>query len=80
MMPNTQSEMLSAPVLVKDHEVARMLDVSKRTVWRMVSAGQIPLPVRLGGNTRWRLLDIQNWIERGCPRDVGGKESDLKGG
>lgn len=44
-----------------------MMKVSKRTLWRLLSAGKLIEPIRLGGNTRWRLRDVQTWIDEGCP-------------
>ena len=48
-------------------ELARMLKLSPRAVWRLRSAGRMPAPIRLGGAVRWRLVEIQNWITAGCP-------------
>ncbi len=39
-------------LLVGADSVARMLDVSPRTMWRLLSAGKLIEPVRVGGNTR----------------------------
>lgn len=44
-------------------EVATILKVSTRTVWRLVSADELPQPIRFGGNVRWQLADIEAWIE-----------------
>lgn len=44
-------------------EVATILNVSTRTVWRLVSAAELPQPIRFGGNVRWQLSDIEEWIE-----------------
>jgi len=49
-------------------QVAALLQVSTRTVWRLLSAGTLPSPVRLGGCVRWRVDDIAGWIDAGCPR------------
>jgi excisionase family DNA binding protein len=57
----------TAPLLICADEVARMMGVSERTLWRLASAGSVPEPVRIGRNTRWRLAEIREWIERGCP-------------
>jgi len=43
--------------------VAEMLGVSTRSVWRMVSAGEIPSPVKVGGLTKWRRADIEATID-----------------
>lgn len=55
------------PVLIDAEALARMMDVSERTLWRWVSRGELPQPLRIGGSTRWRLAEINDWIERGCP-------------
>ena len=56
--------------LLSAEEVAAMLGVSERTLWRLLSAGKFTEPVRFGRSTRWRLADVKDWIDRGCP--VGG--------
>lgn len=53
-------------LLISAEELATILGTSKRTVWRLLSAGIIPQPVRLGKSTRWRLSDIHQWIDTGC--------------
>ena len=52
----------SLPRLIKATEVAELLGVSPRTLWRLLSEGGVPQPVRLGGSTRWRLSDVESWI------------------
>ncbi len=59
------------PVLIDAEKLARMMDVSERTLWRWVSRGDVPRPVRIGGSTRWRLAEITEWIGRGCPAGSG---------
>lgn len=67
MSHSTHQQTESEAVMMRDDELARMLGVSKRTIWRMLSAGLIPSPIRLGGSTRWRRVEILDWIARGCP-------------
>lgn len=57
--------------LLTAEDLAQMLKVSERTLWRLLSAGRIPNPVRIGGSTRWRLAEVQEWIAGGClpPKD-----------
>lgn len=55
------------PVVVTARQLAIMLQVSKRTLFRMRSAGRLPAPLRVGGVVRWRLADVRNWIADGCP-------------
>lgn len=53
--------------LITAKELAAMLDISIRTIWRMCSDGSIPAPFRAGRAVRWRLSDIQHWIRNRCP-------------
>ncbi len=57
------------PYLIPAETVAKLLDISTRTLWRMRSAGTLPPPVKLGGVVRWRLDQLVEWIESGCPAD-----------
>lgn len=54
-------------VCITAKQLAIMLSVSKRTLYRLRCAGQLPSPLRIGGVVRWRLDEIINWIEAGCP-------------
>jgi excisionase family DNA binding protein len=45
-------------------QVATILDISTRTVWRLVSSGELPQTIRFGRNVRWRVSDIEAWIEK----------------
>lgn len=68
--PQTDTELADerdGPVLVSAETVAKMLNISPRTVWRLLSAGKLIEPVRLGGNTRWRSAEVLQWIAEGCP-------------
>ena len=58
----------TAPVLISAEELAKLMQVSERTLWRLLSAGKVPQPVRIGRNTRWRYAEIREWIEKGCTR------------
>jgi len=52
--------------LLTVNEVARLLNLSIRSVWRLRSAGQIPQPVTIGGSIRWKEEDLRKWIAEGC--------------
>ena len=49
-------------------EVAQLLGISKRTIYRLLDAGQIPKPIKLGNATRWRRSDIVLFVEAGSIR------------
>ncbi|MBN2294875.1 MAG: helix-turn-helix domain-containing protein [Pirellulales bacterium] len=54
--------------LIPVTEVAVLLGVSIRTVWRMTSEGELPAPVKLSTRvTRWRLSDIEECIDNAQP-------------
>lgn len=52
---------------VSARELAAMVNVSLRQVWRLNSAGKLPRPIRLGGSVRWNRQEIMDWFEAGCP-------------
>ena len=53
--------------LINARALAKMLSLSVRTVFRLDSSGKVPAPVRINGSVRWRLSDIEQWIELNCP-------------
>jgi predicted DNA-binding transcriptional regulator AlpA len=51
--------------LLKVGDVAELLGLHPRTVWRMAASGDLPQPVKLSERAvRWRLRDIEKWLER----------------
>lgn len=51
--------------VVSVREVAELLGVNPRTVWRMAQSGEIPAPIRLGERiVRWRLSDLREHLDR----------------
>ncbi len=49
-------------LLLSVKQVADLLAMSSRTVWRLVSAGELPQPVRIGRAARWRQEDIEEFV------------------
>lgn len=56
--------------LISAKTLAKLLSVSQRTVWRLVSSGKLPEMVSLGGSKRFVMSDIDLFIECGCDMDV----------
>jgi predicted DNA-binding transcriptional regulator AlpA len=56
-----------APLLVGADGFGRLVDLSSRTVRRLNSMGAIPKPLRVSGSLRWRVAEIEAWVEAGCP-------------
>ena len=50
-----------------------VLSCSPRHIYRLVDAGKMPPPVRLGALVRWNRATIDAWIAAGCPSMKGGK-------
>ena len=61
--PNEKSGLIDA------NEVAKLLSVSPRMVWRLRDSGKMPMPVKIGSLVRWPREKIEAWIEAGCPRE-----------
>ena len=53
--------------LANAKRMRREPSTTERTLWRLLSAGKVPKPVRFGRNTRWREAEVKEWIDRGCP-------------
>ena len=42
-------------------DVAELLGVSERQIWRLTSAGELPLPARVGQRARWDYETVMRW-------------------
>lgn len=57
--------------LIDAAELARMLSVSKPTIWRMRDDGKLPAAITLTSQCiRWRREAVLKWIDAGCPTIV----------
>jgi predicted DNA-binding transcriptional regulator AlpA len=70
---------LSSDRLINARQFARMLQVSLRTLWRLVSAGKAPQPIKLNGNTRWLKSAVLAWLKAGCPPQSKELTNDIDG-
>lgn len=59
------------PVMLTVNDLATLLRVSVRTVWRLRSAGTLPKPVEIGGSVRWDPEIIRTWMAGGCQATAG---------
>ena len=48
-------------------QVAEMLGVSPRHIYRQVVAKKMPAPLKIGALNRWPVATIEAWIAEGCP-------------
>ncbi len=71
---------LTVHPLLTAADVARVLQVGERTVWRMASrsragVGAFPKPIRIGPKSvRWRWQDIERYLRHSAEKslDAGG--------
>lgn len=63
----SESESDDESLLLSASKVARMLQVSTRTLWRLLAARKIINPIKLGRSVRWRKDELLQWIRAGCP-------------
>ena len=67
--PSPVSLPVEAPNLLLDsRQVAKLLKVSDRTLWKMQKTGEIPPPIRIGRSVRWSYETLKNWVDKGCPK------------
>jgi predicted DNA-binding transcriptional regulator AlpA len=57
----------STPFAVEAKEAARLCGVSRATWYKLRKAGKVPRPVRLGRRTIWRVDELREWMDSGCP-------------
>ena len=56
------------PLLIDARELARLLSVSRASIFAMNSRGQVPVPVRpTGTDPRWNVQELRDWCAAGCP-------------
>ena len=58
------------------NEAAELLQVSKRTLQRMIKLGQLPA-FKVGGQWRLREMQLRQWVEI---RESSNVESEVRGG
>jgi excisionase family DNA binding protein len=59
--------------LLTVRQVAELLGVHTRSVWRLSLTGEIPAPIRLGERVvRWRLSDLRDHLDRKVSNRKGG--------
>ena len=50
--------------VIRTEALARLLGVSKGTIWRMLAAGQLPKSFKLSpAQTVWDAQEIEDWLE-----------------
>lgn len=55
-----------AALLLTVKQVAALLSLGQRTIWKMSAAGRMPAPLRVGRAVRWRRDELMTWIRGDC--------------
>jgi len=63
--------------LLNVDQVAELLGISKRSVWRHRNDGTIPSPIQVAGSTRWRKTDLANFLSL-TVQEVEGRDKKEK--
>ena len=64
------------PLMLNVKQVASLLCVSERQVYRMADGGLMPRPLKLGGLNRWPRLSVEAWVNDGAkPVKTPGKRA-----
>lgn len=53
--------------LLTKPELAEQLQISPRSLDRGVAERRIPAPMKIGRLVRWRRVEIERWLDAGCP-------------
>jgi excisionase family DNA binding protein len=77
IVPMTRPPDLIEPLLLDVRTVARLLNVSVRTIHRLKATGEMPAPVRLGGRVLWRRAELLAWLEVGCPSRLSTRKGTI---
>jgi len=78
-MESKQVNQIQKPLAIPAKEVARLLGVSLRQVWRLNAMAKLPKPLRLNGSVRWCLKEIEAFIEAGAPDRASWEEMKTSG-
>lgn len=60
-------------------QLAELLNISERTLYRLKSRGSLPAPIQLGGSVRWRRTEILEWVADGCQPPTLSKSNSGRG-
>jgi predicted DNA-binding transcriptional regulator AlpA len=63
---------------ISDRDASALLGLSRAALWRRVSDGTLPKPIRIGGATRWRRDELIAAVEAASARRLGGSWPDMR--
>jgi predicted DNA-binding transcriptional regulator AlpA len=66
--PTPESVQATTPAVYDVGDLAALLLISERQVWRLSDRGAIPGRIHIGRSARWLRTTIDRWLADGCPR------------
>jgi predicted DNA-binding transcriptional regulator AlpA len=57
----------NSPLMFNVKRLAEKLALSPSSVRRLSEKGKMPPPIGLGKSKRWIAVEIESWIDQGCP-------------
>lgn len=60
--------------LINSDQLAEMLGISRKSLYHALDAGQLPSPIKIGNRLRWRIEDIEAWLD-----DLAVSEAEFRG-
>lgn len=66
-------------LLLTVEDAAKLLGISQRQLYRLHSAGKIPLPIRSLGRPLWSRKELESWVDGGCVNREKWQEMKIAG-
>lgn len=57
------------PLLLNTKHCAELFEIGPRTWQKYLVGGKLPPSIKLAGRRVWRRVDIEMWIDLGCPNE-----------
>ncbi|MCL2639496.1 MAG: helix-turn-helix domain-containing protein [Phycisphaerales bacterium] len=59
---SSQPQSQHQPLVLQVKQVAKLLNLSERTIWRLASTGEIPRPIGFGRSRRWSHKSLEQFV------------------
>lgn len=57
------TEVKNEPILLTVKQVAKLIGMSERSIWRLSGSGEFPAPIALGRSKRWYRKSVDDFAE-----------------
>lgn len=69
VQPVPQQAVPDESLLLDTKQVAELLGIGERTLWRWSRSGIAPRPIKIGKTVRFSADEIREWVAKGCPHE-----------